>query len=57
MFKIAKLEKKLIMKKVSINLITQEQSQYENGKKVSFEKILTLYLLIYLEMIIHLVLI
>lgn len=41
MFKIAKLEK-VNNEKVSINLITQEQSQYENGKKVSFEKFNTL---------------
>ena len=36
MFKIAKLEK-VNNEKVIINLATQEQRQYENGKKVSFE--------------------
>ena len=41
MFKIAKLEK-VNNEKVIINLATQEQSQYENGKKVSFEKFNTL---------------
>ena len=41
MFKIAKLEK-VNNEKVTINLATQEQSQYENGKKVSFEKFNTL---------------
>ena len=41
MFKIAKLEK-VNNEKVIINLATQEQGQYENGKKVSFEKFNTL---------------
>ena len=41
MFKIAKLEK-VNNEKVIINLATQEQRQYENGKKVSFEKFNTL---------------
>ena len=41
MFKIAKLEK-VNNEKVNINLIKQEQSQYENGKKTSFEAFNTL---------------
>lgn len=41
MFKIAKLEK-VNNENVNINLITQEQSQYENGKKISFEEFNTL---------------
>ena len=41
MFKIAKLEK-ANNEKVNINLIKQEQSQYENGKKTSFEAFNTL---------------
>lgn len=41
MFKIAKLEK-VNNENVNINLITQEQSQYENGKKISFEAFNTL---------------
>lgn len=41
MFKIAKLEK-VNNEKVSISLATQEQSKYENGKKVSFEAFKTL---------------
>lgn len=41
MFKIAKLEK-VNNEKVNINLITQEESKYENGKKTSFETFNTL---------------
>ena len=41
MFKLAKLEK-VNNEKVSINLVTQEQSSYENGKKVSHESFKTL---------------
>ena len=41
MFKIAKLEK-VNNENVNINLITQEQSQYENGNKISFEEFNTL---------------
>ena len=41
MFKIAKLEN-VSNEKVSINLVAQEQSSYENGKKVSFEAFKTL---------------
>lgn len=41
MFKIAKLEK-VNNEKVSISLVTQEQSSYKNGKKVSFETFKTL---------------
>ena len=41
MFKLAKLEK-VNNEKVSINLVTQEQSSYENGKKVSYESFKTL---------------
>ena len=37
MFKIAKLEK-VNNEKVSINLITYEQSKYENGEKISPEE-------------------
>ena len=38
MFRMAKLEK-VNNENVNINLITQEQGQYENGKKISFETI------------------
>lgn len=41
MFKIAKLEK-VNNEKVSINLITYEQSKYENGKKILTEIVKTL---------------
>lgn len=41
MFRIAKLEK-VNNENFNINLITQEQSQYENGKKISFEAFNTL---------------
>lgn len=41
MFKIAKLEK-VNNENVSISLVIQEQSKYENGKKVSFEAFKTL---------------
>lgn len=41
MFKIAKLEK-VDNENVSINLITYEQSKYENGEKVSTEIVKTL---------------
>lgn len=41
MFKLAKLEK-VNNEKVSINLVTQEQCSYENGKKVSHESFKTL---------------
>lgn len=41
MFKIAKLEK-VNNEKVCINLIKLEQSQYKNGKKISFEAFNTL---------------
>lgn len=41
MFKIAKLEK-VNNEKVSINLITQEENKYENGKKIFFEEFKTL---------------
>ena len=41
MFKLAKLEK-VNNEIVSINLVTQEQSSYENGKKVSHESFKTL---------------
>lgn len=41
MFKIAKLEK-VNNEKVSINLITYEQSKYENGEKILTEIVKTL---------------
>lgn len=41
MFKIAKLEK-VNNEKISINLITYEQSKYENGKKILTEIVKTL---------------
>ena len=41
MFKIAKLEK-VNNEKVSINLITYEQSKYENGEKILTENVKTL---------------
>lgn len=42
MFKIAKLEK-VNNENVNINLITQEQSRYDDGKKISFEAFNTFF--------------